>query len=71
VGGKDGRVKPGTHLAMLPIEEILRRAAAYQRLVAALRACISAASTDKVEDFGVVSNAADDAGKLLRELGEE
>ena len=52
-------------------DELDRRAAAYPRLVEALRACISAASTDKVEDFSAVSNAADYAGELLRELGED
>ena len=47
-----------------------RRAEAYPRLVAALRSVIAAASADKVEDFSAVSNAADNADAILRELGE-
>jgi hypothetical protein len=49
---------------------LLHAANSYPRLVEALRACVGAASKDAVEDFGAVSNAADIALALLRELGE-
>jgi hypothetical protein len=49
---------------------VLHACNAYPRLVAALQSCINAAHADKIEDFSTVSNAADDAAKLLRDLGE-
>lgn len=43
----------------------------YAELVAALRACIDAAHHDIAEDMSAVSNAADAARAILKQIGEE
>lgn len=67
-------IRTGTHVAedsnQANAAYIVHACNNYQRLVEALRSFQRAASADKVEDFSAVSNAADNAGALLRELKE-